>query len=130
MIGAVRAVAVAGWIVAAGEAAAEPTYEILDFDDLDGWAQDDHSAALATFLNTCADLEEPDWRALCAVAQDQRDARAFFELFFRPVLISDGAEPLFTGYFEPELDGALGPSARYRYPVYAMPPEASKATPG
>jgi membrane-bound lytic murein transglycosylase A len=129
MIDAVRAACVAGWIMAATPAATEPTYEILDFDDLNGWAQDDHAAALSTFLNTCMDLEEPDWRSLCSVARDQKNAKAFFELFFRPILISDGAAALFTGYFEPELQGALTPSARYRYPLYKMPPEALAANP-
>ncbi len=52
----------------------------------------------------------------------------FFELFFRPVLIEDGQAPLFTGYFEPELEGDRYPSARYRYPVYRMPPEARDAS--
>jgi len=129
MIGAARAVAVAGWIMATSGANAEPAYEILKFGDLDGWAQDDHDAALSTFLNTCADLDEPDWRTLCAVARDQKSARAFFELFFRPVVVRDGSETLFTGYFEPELNGALGPTFRYRYPVYAMPPEALNSNP-
>ncbi|MEP4432721.1 MAG: hypothetical protein ABJ349_10980, partial [Hyphomicrobiales bacterium] len=96
-------------MTAAG-ASAEPTFEILNFDDLDGWEEDDHSAALTTFRNTCMDLDEPDWRSLCAVAHDQKDAKAFFELFFRPILISDGQDALFTGYFEPELNGARYPS--------------------
>ena len=30
---------------------------------------------------------------------------------------------LFTGYFEPELNGSLYPNSRYRYPVYRTPPE-------
>ena len=107
-----------------GAAAAEVRYTIMDFAELDGWAEDDHAAALSTFRNTCRDLDDPDWRALCKLAADDPDPRAFFELFFRPVLIEDGNEALFTGYFEPELDGALRPSSRYRYPVYAMPPEA------
>ena len=55
MIGAVRAACVAGWIMTAGGASAEATYEILSFDDLDGWTEDDHSAALSTFRNTCMD---------------------------------------------------------------------------
>jgi len=129
MIGAARALAVAGWIMATGGAHAEPAYEILKFGDLDGWAQDDHEAALSTFLSTCSDLKEPDWRTLCAVAQDQKSARAFFELFFRPIVIRDESEALFTGYFEPELNGALRPTFRYRYPVYAMPPEALSSNP-
>lgn len=105
-------------------AQAEVRYTIMDFADLQGWAEDDHAAALATFRNTCRDMEDPDWRALCRLAADDPDPRGFFELFFRPVLIEDGADPLFTGYFEPELDGSLRPTTRYRYPVYAMPPEA------
>ncbi|MFD1511598.1 murein transglycosylase A [Lacimonas salitolerans] len=105
-------------------ASSETTFEVLDFADLEGWAQDDHAAALTTFRNTCMDRREPDWTSLCAVAENIENPRAFFELFFRPVLIRDGKDALFTGYFEPELDGALRPDARYRYPVYATPPEA------
>ena len=102
----------------------EVSYQILDFGDLDGWAEDKHDEALQTFLNTCNDLDDPDWRALCGVAADAGNARQFFELFFRPVLISDGKDPLFTGYFEPELDGSPVPTPRYRHPIYKMPPEA------
>ncbi|WP_425044996.1 murein transglycosylase A [Primorskyibacter sp. S87] len=107
------------------------THRILSFDQLDGWAQDDHVAALDTFLTTCKDFDDPDWRSLCAVAQVQKPdtARAFFELFFRPVEISDGKEALFTGYFEPELDGSRTQTAQFRYPVYKMPPEARSANP-
>ncbi len=100
------------------------THTILDFSQLDGWEKDDHAAALSVFLDTCSDMKEPDWRTLCAAAGDQKNAKAFFELFFRPVLIQDGAPALFTGYFEPELDGALSPDSRHRFPVYKMPPEA------
>lgn len=108
---------------------AEVKYSVLTFSDLDNWARDDHAAALTTFRNTCRDMRDPDWRALCALAEDVPDARAFFELFFRPVLIEDDAPALFTGYFEPELDGSLRRSARYRYPVYSMPPEARAIRP-
>ena len=44
------------------------------------------------------------------------------------VLIEDGAKPLFTGYFEPELDGATAPDDRYRFPIYRLPPEAKGAS--
>ncbi len=81
----------------------ETQYSILGFEDLNGWADDDHASALTVFKNTCADLDEPDWASLCALAFDAKDARQFFELFFRPMLITDDKEPLFTGYFEPEL---------------------------
>ncbi|MEL6992759.1 MAG: MltA domain-containing protein, partial [Pseudomonadota bacterium] len=67
-----------------------------------------------------------DWQSLCALAQNGTDAKAFFELFFRPVLIEDGKRALFTGYFEPELSGSLTRTSRYRYPLYREP-QAAKA---
>ncbi len=117
--------------MATSEARADITYKILSFDDLDGWAADDHSAALTVFLNTCTDLDDADWQSLCAMAQNAKptDAKAFFELLFRPVLIEDGEEMLFTGYFEPELTGSRYPTSRFRYPLYKMPPEARDANP-
>lgn len=103
---------------------ADVKYTVLDYASLDGWDRDDHAAALTVFLNTCRDMSDPDWTALCALAKDGPDPRAFFELFFRPVLIEDDNDPLFTGYFEPELDGSRNRTNRFRYPVYAMPSEA------
>lgn len=113
----------------AGPLASEVKYDVLSFDQLDGWAQDDHAAAFETFLNTCRDLKAPDWQAVCAYAKSGTEPRAFFELLFRPVLITDGKEGLFTGYFEPELDGSLNRTARYRFPVYKMPSEARQIRP-
>lgn len=100
--------------------------QILSFDDLDGWRADDHRAALTTFRETCMLLTEPDWQPICRLAADAGktpdDARSFFELLFRPVLI--GTPPaLFTGYYEPELPGSLTRTPRFAYPIYARPPE-------
>lgn len=103
---------------------AETQVTVLSFDDLDGWADDDHAAAFDVFKSTCRDLDDPDWRAVCAYATSNPEPRGFFELLFRPVLIEDGKDALFTGYFEPELDGSRRPSARFRYPLYKLPPEA------
>lgn len=108
---------------------ADVTYTIMDFSQLAAWEADDHSAALSTFLNTCRDMKDVDWRNLCKFAEADPDPRQFFELFFRPVLIEDGQPALFTGYFEPELDGDIYPSPRFRFPVYAMPPEALVTNP-
>ncbi len=126
MIDALRSLLLAGCLMAGAGAGAEVTHEIVGFGDLDGWEKDDHAAALSVFVNTCKDMDEPDWRNLCAVAKEQapENARAFFELFFRPVVIRDGKDAMFTGYFEPELDGARRPGGPYKYPVYKMPPEA------
>ncbi len=128
MIAALRAALVAGLTMTTSPAAAEPSITILNFSDLDGWESDDHNAALKVFRNTCADLDAPDWRAVCAAAPTFGDAKSFFELLFRPVLIEDGKDMMFTGYFEPELQGSRVPTARYRYPVYAKPPEVRNGT--
>nr|WP_232222882.1 MltA domain-containing protein [Sulfitobacter guttiformis] len=113
----------------AGPLASDVKYEVLTFDQLDGWADDDHAAAFSVFLNTCQDMKDPDWNAVCAFARTNPDPRYFFELLFRPVVMDDGNEPLFTGYFEPELEGSITPTSRYRFPVYKMPPEALQNRP-
>ncbi|KUP94807.1 murein transglycosylase A [Tritonibacter horizontis] len=107
------------------------SHRILEFGDLSDWDLDNHVEALRVFRNTCMDMDAADWQSLCAMAQsaDDSGARSFFELFFRPVMIEDGHEGLFTGYFEPELQGSLVPTSRYRYPVYRMPPEARQNSP-
>ena len=113
-------------LMAGSSAAAEPSVSILEFADLNGWEDDDHAAALDVFLNTCRDMKSPDWRALCKFAAEQENAKTFFEIFFRPILIEDGAPMLFTGYYEPELNGARKPDSRNKYPLYAKPPELTR----
>lgn len=127
--GALAALVVAGITVVTPATARDVTYQVLAFDALKGWAKDDHAKALKVFLNTCRDMKDPDWQTLCTYAEANPEPRQFFELLFRPVLIEDGQEALFTGYFEPELEGDLYRSSRYRYPVYAMPPEALRNNP-
>ena len=105
-----------------GAAMATPTYTILDYDRLDGWAADDHAAALDVFVQTCGDIPRPDWRRLCAFAKDGPPARDFFETFFLPVLVEDGSPMLFTGYYEPELNGDLAPSEGFTHPLLRLPP--------
>ncbi len=107
------------------EAMAQVDAEILGFDDLDGWADDDHEAALDVFRNTCPDMAEGEWSRLCALADQGPNARTFFELFFRPVMFGGPDPALFTGYFEPELEGSRVRTDRFRFPVYRLPPEVS-----
>lgn len=131
MIRGLWALVLAGLFLGGGPVSAESeiSRKILNFNDLDGWQDDNHARALEVFLNTCADMKDPDWRALCALAQQQPDPRPFFELFFRPVLIENEKDALFTGYFEPELNGALQRSSRFQYPVYREPPESRDTNP-
>ena len=64
----------------------------------------------------------------CAAAKqisrrDNTAARAFFERWFVPHLASAGrrAGGLFTGYYEPELNGSRVRSDRYAVPIYVKP---------
>lgn len=110
---------------------AETTVTLLPFADLKDWAEDDHAAAFRTFRKTCAKMVGDDWRAICsnAAVDPASDPRGFFERLFHPVLIEDGSPALFTGYYEPELEGAREPGGRFRHPLYALPPEATGTRP-
>ena len=109
-------------VVMSASASAET--RLLDWADLHGWRNDDHSQAFEVFLETCRDMKEGDWPAVCAVAAKQSDPRQYFETFFRPVLITDNTDPLFTGYYEPELQGSRVRTNKYRFPLYRRPDDA------
>lgn len=71
-----------------------------------------------------------DWRGPCAAARnvpsgDDEAARRFFELHFTPYAAKNGNKSagLFTGYYEPTLQGSRRPTERYRVPLYVRPPE-------
>jgi membrane-bound lytic murein transglycosylase A len=100
--------------------------QVLDFENLQGWAQDDHRAALTAFLETCDKITGAEWQPICKLAATAQTsdaaAKSFFELLFKPVLIGD-PPALFTGYFEPEHDGSATRTPRFAYPLYARPPE-------
>lgn len=110
-------------------------HEPVDFAALPGWSADNHAAALQTFVQSCHRIRDTApraaaWRAACASARpltlpvaDQARARRFFEARFTPFRIIENGSPdgLVTGYFEPELQGSLRRSARFRYPLYKVP---------
>src|SRR6476619_448083 len=116
--------------------------ETLSFSALDGWQDDDHAAAFATFLKSCrailnanktirsarpllAGLFKACDRATAAGQLDRERARAFFEDNFKPVRVMPGGQPegFFTGYYETEVDGSRFPSDEYTVPIYAAPEE-------
>jgi membrane-bound lytic murein transglycosylase A len=127
----------------------EPTPELdlraTRFDELAGWSTDDPRGALAAFRISCARLDQGpadapmgpievlgrvgDWRPSCAAAGDPavtasaNAARAFFEAWFSPYLVTDrgDAEGLFTGYFEPLLFGSRHEGGPYTVPLYRPP---------
>jgi len=99
---------------------------------LPGWAQGHQADSWPALLTTCARLgDEPPWAALCNEAElfpDPTDAQArqFLRGRFVPVRVHDGDgdnRGLITGYYEPLLEGSRQPTERYRYPLYAPPPD-------
>ncbi len=126
-----RALGLVVALLLAGSAMARQAV-ILEFHDLKGWDADNHAAALRVFRSTCGDLPGGDWWSLCALAaqvKGREAARSFFEAFFRPVLVEDGTPMLFTGYYEPELEGSRARGGRFQHPLYALPPEAPASGP-
>jgi len=127
---------------------AEPALRLhhIAFDELDGWHQDDPSAALAAFRRSCTRWAgQPDersmardpvmarlagtlgaWRGACAAAADPAspdEARAFFEDWFHAYQVTDHdqADGLFTGYYEPLLHGSRHYGGAYTVPLYRAP---------
>lgn len=114
------------------------------FESLPGWRDDEAAAVLPAFLKSCDRFTRlpptrsigsdgsggtaADWYGPCAAAKrlapaDHAGARTLFETWFQPYLVTDNgkAEGTFTGYFEPELSGALKPGGRFTVPLLSKP---------
>jgi membrane-bound lytic murein transglycosylase A len=119
----------------------------LSFASLDGWQQDDPRDALAAFRRSCEARQGradgplgpapvfgriADWQAPCAAAAepapDAAAARRFFEAWFQPYEVHDNgdSEGLFTGYYEPVLNGSRRPSPRFPVPLHLAPADLSR----
>lgn len=96
----------------------------LSFSDLNGWAEDDHEAALAAWKKSC---KRSDAGLLCQLPT--RDARWFWEAHFTPVMFGDPADSLFTGYYEPVIPASRTQGGKWQIPVYAPPPDLKKNWP-
>ena len=110
------------------------TVRPVPFEQLKGWENDDLTPALLTFQDTCDKgrtahfFQASDWAPICAIAKTNPDARTFFESLFHPVLIGGQEDALFTGYFEPELNGAKQRGGKYQTPLYRKPPDLSEGS--
>jgi len=146
MIGCAALVA----LVAASVTQAEPRnplklsntqYEPINWAQIEGWAEDDHDAAFATFLISCkailgggrpartarpmtAALYDACSNAVASKPSKPGEARAFFEQNFRPVRISPLGDPdgFLTGYYEPIVEGVRKQTEGFDYPLYRKPP--------
>jgi len=84
-------------------------YSILSYDQL-GTAGNRRPCRqrLRTFVKHLRDMKERGLAQHLRLCQVRSRPRQFFELLFRPVFDRKTVpRPMFTGYFEPELDGDL-----------------------
>ena len=128
--------------------------EPSEFAALPFWNTHDPTPALSAFVRGCetwsnaedANYLNPnlpqygtygDWRQTCqsatvlqSVEPSAEDARKFFEGWFKPVSLAtpDAADGLLTGYYEPEVEVRLIPSAEFSEPILAKPIEPAKLT--
>lgn len=133
--------------------AAGPAVEAVSLPEnvsgLPGWSNDHVAEALPALRASCEIFAKQDdgaaigpnalagtaadWRAACqalpSAAQDDL-ARHYFETWFAVVPLhgSDGADGLFTGYYEPELAGSRAPSDTYAVPLYRLPDGGTNLT--
>lgn len=119
--------------------------DILSFNDLPGWDDDDHAAALSAFLKSARVMLEktPKSRGLSVSGEALRDisdwlfhldegvlgdeAQIFFETHFLPRAIHPNENPkpkdqgFVTGYYEPEVLGSRQKSDRFATPLLRRP---------
>ena len=116
----------------------------VSYDELPGWGDDTLSQALPALWRSCAKLagqpdEVPagpagtafrvgDWRHACAAILALHDGdtagmRTAFEQWLKPYRAGDNgsAEGLFTGYYEPELNGSRNWGGRFTIPLFGRP---------
>ncbi|MEX0971431.1 MAG: MltA domain-containing protein [Paracoccaceae bacterium] len=130
-----RLALLAGLALVTPHAGNAQSLQFLTFDQLQNWQADNHLAALRVFRAGCGRIRgntyshAQDWAMPCAAAsgvvEEPFAARLFFESWFEPALITDGNQPQFTAYFEPELPGSRQRTERFRYPLYRAPPEVA-----
>lgn len=110
----------------------------VTFGSLEGWQEHDHEGARLALRRSCREMLEQgagfsrpvryggspsSWRNACLAAFEAGHARSYFERVFRAYRVHDRgrAEGLFTGYYEPEVEGSRTRSAKYYVPIYRRP---------
>jgi membrane-bound lytic murein transglycosylase A len=121
--------------------------ETLGFERLAGWNDDDHLAALHAFERSACALaagrESPrpaqpaspeliaTARTALSAALAERDARRFFETWFRPFrVIPENGAGFLTGYYEPCVPASIVETDEFRWPILARPSDLITFAPG
>ena len=110
----------------------------ISFDRVEGWHDDDQSAAFDAFVKSCRTSKSlagtpPCVEALAMAAKgpvSREAARAFFEKYYTPFQVGmEGKPGLLTGYYEPEVRGSRVRTGEYQVPVYMKPEDIVAVTP-
>lgn len=122
------------------------TLRPLPFDELAGWAADDHAAALAAFSRHADRAPEETYRrgaagvppesleplfAEAAGSIARLDPRGFFERSFDcyRVIETAGERGFVTAFYEPEIKASRKPAERFGQPFYRRPDDLVAVTP-
>ena len=114
--------------------------ERISFAELEGWPCTAIDGALDAFRRSCRDIldhgrrfsheasfggSRSSWLDTCREGLAAEDARLFFEARFRPYRVVDRQRPegLFTGYFEPQVEGSRSALSIFNVPIYSRPPD-------
>jgi len=106
--------------------------EQVPFSEIDGWETDDKKGSLTAFLRGCKKHRKINIKEICEDGKhlnetnpDNFEITNFFETKFTPYHLIDKYREketgLVTGYYVPLLNGSLRKTARFRYPIYAIP---------
>ncbi len=104
--------------------------EPVGWNEVDGWLDDDPTAAFEAFVKSCRVLKKKaGWKEVCSDAAALSGlgpvvVRAFFEARFIPHRVNnaDGSDTgKITGYYVPDLRGSRSRSTEYLYPLYGVP---------
>ena len=99
----------------------------INFSQLNGFEKDNVLQALPALRKSCFVLQKKDkrWQSVCKGLgksfQSDAELRAFLKKNMQPFLIDNGQKGLFTGYYEPEIEGSLVKTKEYDTPVYGLP---------
>ena len=98
------------------------------FDKLDGFETDQIKQALLALKRSCAVLEKryARWREFCKKLNQKTftaddELRSFIKKEMLVFAVNNSETGLFTGYYEPEIEGSLVKTKEYTVPVYALP---------
>ncbi len=108
----------------------------VTWSDLPGWQADRTLELWPALLRSC-DKTPPGWQALCVAAnllppQNDTETRQWMQQHLQPYRVEalEGSpEGLITGYFEPLVAARREPDARFKVPLYTLPPDLEQRKP-